>query len=179
MDNQNKNDKEKFPNRKSMRLKGYDYSNAGAYFLTLCTEHRKNFFGKIVRESLMTAPYVQLSPYGKVLLYQIEEINRTYSHLQIEHFSIMPNHLHMIVTVYENGSSGTPTPTSDVKNGSSRTPTPTNAVISAFVSTLKRFTNQKAGVKLWQRGYYDHILRDEDDYLRAWQYIEENPFGKE
>ncbi|MGN0571467.1 MAG: transposase [Candidatus Fimenecus sp.] len=108
---------------------------------------------------------MQLSHYGKILLHQIEEINRTYSHLQIEHFSIMPNHLHMIVTVYKNGSSGTPTPT--------------NAVISAFVSTLKRFTNQKAGVKLWQRGYYDHILRDEDDYLRAWQYIEENPFGKE
>ena len=95
--------------------------------------------------------------------------------MEITNYSIMPNHLHMIVFV-ESGASGTPPPTSDVQNGLSDS---ANAAIPALVSTLKRLTNKKTGVKLWQRGYYDHILRDENDYLRAWQYIYENPFGKE
>lgn len=161
-----------------MRLKGYDYSTDGAYFLTLCTQNRKNYFGKIERVDLLSEPYICYSQYGKIVAEQIAEINQNYTHMEIKNYAIMPNHLHMIVFV-ENGASRTPPPTSDVKNGLSRIPTSTNAAIPALVSTLKRLTNQKTGVKLWQRGYYDHILRDEDDYLKAWQYIYENPFGKE
>lgn len=74
----------------------------------------------------------------------------------------MPNHVHFIITVAAHG-------------GSSRTPTPTNAKLPAFVSTWKRFTNKKAGVSLWQRSYYDHVIRNDADCLRAWQYIDDNP----
>lgn len=165
----------KLPARKPMRLKGYDYSNDGAYFLTLCTQNRKNYFGKIARADLLSEPYICYSKYGEIVAEQIAEINQTYTHMEITNYAIMPNHLHMIVFV-ESGASGTPPPTNGVKNGA---PTPTNAAIPALVSTLKRLTNQKTGVKLWQRGYYDHILRDEDDYLKARKYIYENPFGKE
>jgi hypothetical protein len=64
---------------------------------------------------------------------------------------------------------------SDVGNGTSRTPSPTNAVIPAFVSTLKRFTNKDVGFALWQRAFHDHIIRDECDYYRIAEYIENNP----
>ena len=156
--------KNNLPTRRSMRLKDYDYSNDGAYFLTLCTQNRKNYFGKIERMDLFSEPYIQFSEYGKIVEEQIAEINRTYTHIEIANYTVMPNHLHMIVFV-ENGSSGTPTPT--------------NAAIPALVSTLKRLTNQKANMPLWQRGYYDRILRNEQEYLKAWQYIYENPFDKE
>ncbi len=162
-------EKSNMPTRKPLRLQNYDYSQEGAYFLTLCAANRKAYFGKIVRENVMSEPYILLSPYGKILHEQLLQINQTYDTIQIAHYSIMPNHLHMIVFV-EDGASRMPPPTS--------VHTPTNAVIPALVSTLKRFTNRKSGVRLWQRGYYDHILRDENDYLRAWKYIDENPFEK-
>ncbi len=162
-------EKSNMPTRKPLRLQNYDYSQEGAYFLTLCAEKRKSYFGKIVRENLMSEPYILLSPYGKILHEQLLQINQTYNNIQIAHYSIMPNHLHMIVFV-DDGASRTPPPTS--------VHAPTNAVIPALVSTLKRITNRKSGTRLWQRGYYDHILRDENDYLRAWKYIDENPFEK-
>ncbi|MDE5605099.1 MAG: transposase, partial [Eubacterium sp.] len=60
-------------------------------------------------------------------------------------------------------------------NGSSRTPNPTNSTISSFIGALKRFTNKKCEEYLWQRGFYDHIIRDEEDYMIKAQYIENNP----
>ena len=56
-----------------------------------------------------------------------------------------------------------------------RTATPTNAKLPAFISTWKRFTNKRTGVSLWQRSYYDHVIRNDADYLRAWQYIDDDP----
>ena len=90
-----------------------------------------------------------------------------YPGLQIEKFVVMPNHIHLIVAVIQS-------PT-----GASRTPPPTtvraNQSIPAFVSTLKRMTNRAADTQLWQRGYYDHIIRDQLDYDTIWRYIDENP----
>ena len=90
-----------------------------------------------------------------------------YPDLQIEKYVVMPNHIHFIVVVTQGLS------------GASRTPPPTevraNQTLPAFVSTLKRMTNRTAGVQLWQRGYYDHIVRDQLDYDTIWQYIDENP----
>ena len=60
-------------------------------------------------------------------------------------------------------------------SGASRMPRPTNQVIPMFVSSLKRFTNRKTGVDLWQKSYHDHIIRNEQDFLQVWQYIDDNP----
>ncbi|MBQ2670853.1 MAG: transposase, partial [Clostridia bacterium] len=73
-----------------------------------------------------------------------------------------PNHIHFIVIANDN-------------NGSSGTPTPTNMVIPKLISTFKRFVNKKVGKQIWQRGYYDHIIRNSIDYERIWQYIDTNP----
>ncbi len=82
----------------------------------------------------------------------------------------MPNHIHFILLVRQgDGASGTPPPTTD------RGKAPANAAVPQFVSTLKRYTNRRAGCNLWQRSFYDHIIRDEEDYLAIAGYIQTNP----
>jgi len=79
-----------------------------------------------------------------------------YPHVRIEKYVVMPNHIHLLIAIQQGPS------------GASRTPPPTSArasqVIPMFISTLKRLTNKTAGHALWQRGYYDHIIRSPDDY---------------
>ena len=149
--------------RKPTRLKNFDYSTKGRYFITICTvKKEKAIFGKIKRESLQTEPYIQLTGYGEIVKKQIEEINSVYDDVNIYPYVIMPNHIHFIVEI----------------DGSSGTPTPTNARIPVIVSTFKRMTNKKFGFNIWQRGYNDHIIRNDEDYLRIAEYIINNPYGK-
>ena len=76
----------------------------------------------------------------------------------------MPDHIHLIVQVTETASSGT-----------ARAPSPTNMAIPHFVSTLKRFCHREAGTVIFQRSYYDHVIRNQEDYNEVWEYIENNP----
>ena len=89
-------------------------------------------------------------------------IAKTYNDVSIDKYIIMPNHIHMIVIL-------------SPKDGPSRTPAPTNMRLPFLISTLKRFTNRAAGISLWQRSFYDHVIRNEADYLRIWRYIDTNP----
>ncbi len=148
--------------RKSTRLEGYDYSARGAYFVTLCVKDHQCIFSQIVGVGVLDAPEVRLTQAGKIVEKQIAEMNHVYRNVQAEKYVIMPNHVHILLTF-----SG--------EEGSSRTPTPTNSLLARYVSTLKRMTNKAAGKLLWQRGYHDHIIRDEDDYRVRWKYIDENP----
>lgn len=77
----------------------------------------------------------------------------------------MPDHIHLLITI-SNGQSGTPVPT----NRNNR-----NSIIANFVSTFKRFCNKEYGENIWQPRYYDHIVRNQDDYNEVWQYIDTNP----
>ena len=90
------------------------------------------------------------------------EMDAFYDEITINHYVIMPNHVHFILSICG-------------ERGPSRTPAPTNARLPAFLSAWKRHTNKKAGFPIWQRGYYDHVIRNESDYLRIWQYMDENP----
>ena len=83
--------------------------------------------------------------------------------ISLEKWIIMPNHVHLLIRVAAGDS------------GASRMPRPTDGIVPKFVSALKRFTNKENHVQLWQSGYYDHIVRDENDFLRTWQYIDNNP----
>ncbi len=149
--------------RKRTRLEGFDYSSKGKYFITICAiEKEKALFGKIKRESLHTEPYVELTGYGEIVKNQIEEINSVYDDVNIYPYVIMPNQMHFIIGI----------------DGSSGTPTPTNARIPSIVSTFKRMTNKKAGFKMWQRGYNDHIVRNDEDFLTKAEYTLNNPYGK-
>ena len=150
------------PKRKATRLPEYDYSANAAYFVTVCTEGRRRVLGRIVGGGVLDAPSVQLSAYGTMAEETLLEMDAFYEDVSADAYIVMPNHVHFILRIHAN-------------RGPSRTPAPTNARLPAFVSTWKRFTNRKAGKSLWQRSFYDHVIRNAAEYLRVWQYMEENP----
>ena len=146
--------------RKPNRLAGWDYSQNGVYFITICAKDGASILGKVVRDGVLDVPSVQLTNLGQAVHNRIVEIDACYPNISVLKFCIMPNHLHLLVAV-ENGTSGTP----------SRT----NQTIPAFVSTLKRYVNRAFGRQLWHRSYHDHIVRNDADFRRIWDYIDTNP----
>lgn len=154
--------------RKKNRLQGFDYSKNAVFFVTICTIDKKNLLSDImpinVGVGALDDPLVQLKESGIIVQKEIEKMNDIYSDLYISKYVIMPNHIHLMVEINgQSGSSGAPTPTR------------ANESLPKYVSTLKRFTNKKIGKSIWQRSFYDHIIRDEDDYIYHLQYIAENP----
>ena len=154
------------PNRKSPRLKGYDYSQNGAYFITICTKNREELLSEIiVGTGVLDCPQNILKDYGKIANNHLENMSNFYDKIKIDKFVIMPNHIHILIQIFE----------TDKLNGQSGTPVPTNSLIAQFVSTYKRFCNKEYGKNIWQRSYHDHIIRGEKDYQKIWQYIDTNP----
>ena len=159
----------KLPERKTIRKRGFDYNARGVYFLTICTLNRKCILSRIIGISLSDGMHlddtiVDLTDFGKIADKYLKQIDEFYDNIFIDKYVIMPNHIHIMLRYTESGPSGTPVPT-----------TVQNSVVSRFVSTFKRFCNKEFGMDIWQRGSYDHIIRDNDDYVRHKNYILENP----
>ena len=151
-----------------MRLQSFDYSAPGAYFITVCTSEKRCILSDIpespvpsVGAGVLDGPRVILSDIGQIVEETIHSIDQHYANVSVDKYVIMPNHIHLLIRIHAQGSSGTPTPT--------------NETIPALISVLKRLTNRKTGEKLWQRSYYDHVIRNETDYREIWQYIDANP----
>ena len=165
-------EKNKLPKRKQPRLDNYDYSSAGAYFVTICTQNRRCILSRIVGTGVPDCPHPELSRYGEIADKCIRQLNEFYHHLSVENYVIMPNHIHLLIWVKENKTI--------TDNGQSRTPVPTNveranSSCSQFVSTFKRFCNKEYGENIWQARFYDHIIRNREDYEEHLRYIHENP----
>ena len=155
--------------RKHPRLKHYDYSQNGAYFVTICTRERKCILSKIsVGTGVPDCPKIQLLKYGEIAEKYIRQMNDFYAHLSVDQYVIMPDHIHILITI-RNGQSRTPVPTENDRIDNR------NSTISKFVSTFKRFCNQEYGQNIWQGRYYDHVIRNQQDYNEIWEYIENNP----
>lgn len=136
------------PKRKDMRLRGYDYSTAGGYFLTICTKDRAQTLSRIrMGADALTAPQIELTELGKLVRTHLERFPG------IEKYVVMPNHVHLL-SIRESAY---------------------GAGVAQDVRAFKSLVSKAAGYSVWQRGYYDHILRGEEDYLIHWQYIDENP----
>ena len=119
--------------------------------------------GRIVGRDAPGAPcVVELSEYGQVIHKEIEDTPLYYSYISIEKFVVMPNHIHMIVLI-------------DGNDGAPRASRPTSAWIPKMICIIKRKTNKIYGFNMWQTSYHDHIIRSEEEYLRIWKYIDENP----
>ena len=158
-----------FLNRKANRLREYEYSTNGAYFITICTQDRKKILSKIsVGTGVLDCPQIQLLTYGKIADKYIRQLNDFYDHISVDQYVIMPDHIHILLSV-QNGQSGTPVPTSNDRIDNK------NTTLSKFVSTFKRFCNKEYGENIWQSRYYDHVIRNQQDYDEIWQYIENNP----
>lgn len=147
------------PKRKNSRLPEYDYNTPGAYFITICTKDRKCLLAEIVGDVAPDVPQNRLTKMGRIVQNYIRTGERI-NGVIVDKYVIMPNHIHLIVFV---------------EGGTSRATSPTKAIIPRFVAALKRFTNQEIGLNIFQRSYHDHIIRNEKDYLRIWEYMENNP----
>lgn len=144
------------PKRKQNRLTGYDYSQPGCYFVTICSRDREHLFGCVVGADVLIGPHVQLSEIGAIVEQTISQIP------SVDKYIVMPNHVHILLRlpVANNGPMGTSAPTQSVP---------------WIVRYLKRTVTMACGKTVWQRGYHDHIIRSEADYLRIWDYIDTNP----
>ena len=151
------------PQRRPNRLPNYNYSTPGAYFVTICTKEKQCILSRVVGGGALDAPHIQLSAFGTIVEKYILSANNMVG-IQVDKYVIMPNHIHLLLSVNTEHFEGT-----------SRAPSPTNAVIPRFISTLKRFCHKDAGTQLFQRSYHDHIIRSDVDYTKIWKYIDHNP----
>ena len=144
------------PKRKSTRLKNYNYSSPGAYFVTICTKDRNNILSDIiVGEGLCALPTNKLTKIGKFVEQSIKYADENYSGVKIDKYVIMPNHIHLIVILDDSGGHGNP-PLQDV------------------IYRLKSFTTHEYGKNLWQRSFHDHVIRGDKDYIKIWKYVDTN-----
>ena len=161
------------PVRKPLRLKEYDYSTPGYYFVTVCTHEKKCLFGQCVG-AIHESPVTRLSPYGIVVNEVIQSIPARFRNVLVDKYVIMPNHVHLILKIVESGGLVRAIRESPLQPKRRST---YSKVVGYFKATTskeihRRFQN---GIVLWQRGSYDHIIRNNEDYQRIWQYIDTNP----
>ncbi len=156
---------EEMKNRKTPRLKGFDYNSVGAYFITICTQNRRCILSRVVGTGVLDGPQIELTKYGKIADKYINQLNEFYNNLSVESYVIMPNHIHILLWVKGN------------ENGPSRMPVPTlqNSIPARFLSTFKRFSNKEYGENIWQYRSNDHIIRNREDYEEHFRYIYEKP----
>ena len=161
--------------RKSTRLKSYDYSKVGAYFVTICTHERENLFGEIVKSEMI------LSDIGRVILEEWLNTEKLRKNVQLDEFTIMPNHFHAIVIINQGGRGVlqyAPTANSEAPNRIFRSPSQTiGAIIRGFKSAATHRVNElrrKPGFPVWQRNYYEHVIRNDEDLTSVREYIANN-----
>jgi len=152
--------------RRSIRLKGYDYTQAGAYFVTIVTQNRICLFGDIVEGE------VRLSALGQIVAESWQWLAMRYEYVDLDECIIMPNHLHGIIVISDDGRSGSPTaPTAGKRK-------PIGRLIGALKTVSTKAINEQRGTpgaSVWQRNYYEHVIRNEDSLNRIREYIITNP----
>ena len=145
--------------RKKLRLADYKYSQPGAYFVTVCTKNKACILSTIVGADDHIGPYPKLTHIGYVCDKYLRMIPGIGSYI------IMPNHIHMMLHISAN----------TLGDGPMWSSAPTEANISSLIRTWKTLVSKEIGESIWQRSFYDHIIRDEEDYYLRVRYIEENP----
>lgn len=164
------------PVRKHNRIEQYNYSQNGAYFITVCTRDRLKILSKISvgtplpgcpRGSLPVlsghpgtgVPTVELLWHGDIANRYIRQMGNFYENLSVDQYVIMPDHIHLLISIH----------------GGQEEPKNRISVIARFIGTFKRFCNREYGENIWQARYYDHVIRNQQDYDETWEYIENNP----
>ncbi|MFH2035979.1 MAG: transposase [Candidatus Zixiibacteriota bacterium] len=157
-------------NRRSIRLKDYDYSNGGAYFITICAYRKQCIFGEIIDSEM------ELNEVGKMVKMELLDTQKRFNVMELDHYTIMPNHIHCIVFIV-----GATLEVARMRAGSSPAPTIGN-IVGAFKSIttnnyFKYINKQKllSPPKLWQRNYYERVIRNENELYDIRQYIQNNP----
>lgn len=139
--------KDNLPRRKRIRLKYYDYSNCGMYFITICIKNRLELLGKIQDKN-----NILLTTEGNIVEKELQKIEVLLTNVTIDEYIIMPNHIHMILIINENK----------------------NISISRIIKQYKMCVSKKIGYSIWQKSFYEHIIKNEEEYFTIKQYIQNN-----
>ncbi len=140
------------PKRKLVRLKNFDYASYNYYYVTMCTAGKKHLFGTVNG----------LSAYGRIVQEELEQLPAHYHAVRVDKYVIMPNHVHAIIVI------------GDV-NSKEKTPT-LSTVVGSFKSGVSRRIHRiSLTEQVWQKSFYDSVIRNDWMYQKIWEYIEENP----
>lgn len=148
-----------YPKRKPIRIADYDYSTPGAYFITVCTANREKIFWNSVGADIIRPQNVPLSIAGKIAEQGILQIEEHYENVAVDKFCIMPDHIHLILRIE-----------SDIDGQMISVPT-----VPTVIGSMKRWVSRQVGRPIWQKSFYDHGIRNQQDYNEIWEYIENNP----
>lgn len=165
----------KIHHRRSIRLKGYDYSLAGMYFITICCQDRECRFGKIENDEMI------LNELGNIAYIEWLKLTERFLNFELDVFQIMPNHMHGIIMLTTVGSSlAVAQNDANIRAGASPAPT-IGDIVGAYkllvandCLDIYKSKNETMG-KFWQRNYHEHIIRNEQSYQRISDYIINNP----
>ena len=163
--------------RRSIRLKGYDYSQAGLYFVTICVQNGMYLFGDVVDGKMV------LNEYGKITKNEWLKTTELRKNVQLHQFVVMPNHFHAIIEITENvvmsdvganciRPNENETDNLGECNSPLRSPSQT---VGAIVRGYKSAVSRQIGFPVWQRNYHEHIIRDRNAHAQIAEYIENNP----
>lgn len=170
---------ENLSRRKPIRISKYDYSRNGYYYVTVCTRDKQPIFwdtppveadtirrqtcadddGRLIAAPTETPP-IRLSAYGKIVDQAIQNIPATYPNVFVDTYVIMPDHIHMILVI-----SGAALP----EQGQS------SPTLMRVIGQMKRWASKNAGIPIWQKSFYEHVIRKYDDYIDIAEYIMNNP----
>lgn len=160
------------PERRSVRLPGYDYSDSGVYFVTICTQNRKLYFGDVLSWKMC------LNKIGKIIQECWLEIPEHFEYAKLDEFIVMPNHLHGIVLICNSRGLACQTPTvanSIMKFGKPQ-PKSLASIIGSYKSAVSKLCHKNGfSYFQWQRNYYEHIIKDYEEWERIREYIVKNP----
>ena len=161
------------PRRKHPRLKRYDYSTPGAYFITICTQNRRCLLSHIVGRGLAPAE-IQYTPYGQIAKNQLLSLEQRYPSLKIGQYVIMPNHIHAILLL-EDTAGAAVSPTTMGTAGAAVSPTIMDIVCAYKSLTTRECKKVQPIDKLFQTSFYEHVIRGPEDYDEIAEYIVNNP----
>ena len=159
-----------YPYRRHPRLKSHDYSTSGSYFVTLCIKDRQpilwdnDIVGRDDLGTPLTHRRIELSQKGRIADKYIRTISRNYQNVSIDKYVIMPDHIHLLITLRISAMSV------ERRAESSR---PTN--LSCIIGALKRLINKEIGENIFQSSFFDHIIRNKAEYESVCRYITNNP----
>ncbi len=156
------------PVRKPLRLSHYDYNTPGAYFITFCTHNRNPFLSRIVG-AIHESPESQLTTCGRIVESVMKHIPE-HLPVTIDQYVIMPNHVHLIAVITEE----------ETLRVIHESPLQSRTVLSKLIGYIKmnasKAIRQSYGdIAVWQRGYHDHVIRNQEDYVALAEYIQTNP----
>jgi putative transposase len=164
-----------FKRRRSLRLKEYSYAQAGAYFVTVCTKNKQCIFGEVCNEEM------NLSDKGRIVREEWLKTAALRLYVKLDQFVVMPNHFHAILWIEKNNR-GTARCAPTISRFGKLPSESLSSIIRGFKAAVTKHINilcNPAGSPLWQRNYYEHVIRDDEALNRIREYIMNNPLNWE